>query len=230
MARVAALLPCAGQGKRMGGGVGKPYIDIWGRPLLAYTLDRLQEHPLIGEIVLITRAEEIPFCRENVVDRYGFTKVKGIVAGGKERQDSVLSGLRALDPETEWVVIHDGVRPLLSAEILTRALETAFQRGNAVVGVPAKDTIKVINPDFTVKETPDRQYLWQIQTPQIFRKSVLLEAYQVAAGEGWQVTDDASLVEKLKYPVHLVKGDYTNIKVTTPEDLVWVKEYMRMDK
>lgn len=230
LANVAAILPCAGQGKRMGSKVSKPYIEIWGRPLVTYTLDAFQAHPHIDEIVMVVRKEDLDYCRKNIVDKYRFTKVKAVVAGGKERQDSIFLGMSLLDEKTEWVVVHDGARPLVTKEILERALKTAWQKGSAVVGVPAKDTIKKVNDDLTVSETPERKTLWQVQTPQIFRKETLLNAYEQSTLNNWQVTDDASLVEKLGEKVYMVKGEYTNIKVTTPEDIFFVKEMIRMKR
>lgn len=230
MAKVTALIPCAGQGKRMGGTVSKPFVEVIGRPLLTYTLDRFQEHPLIDEIILIAREDAVKYCREEIVDKYGCSKVKAVVAGGKERQDSVANGLACIEDRTEWVVVHDAARPLVTIDTITRALQTAFEKGNAVVGVPVKDTIKKVNPDLTVQETPDRQNLWQVQTPQVFKRSVLELAYREAALKGWQGTDDASLVEKLGIKVYMVKGEYSNIKVTTPEDLIFLQELIRMEK
>lgn len=230
MAKVTALLPCAGQGKRMGGTVSKPFLEVMGRPLLTYTLDRFQGHLLIDEIILIVRAEAVDYCRREIVDKYGYSKVKAVVAGGVERQDSVANGLACLDAGAEWVVIHDAVRPLVTGDTIARAVRTAFDKGNAVVGVPVKDTIKKANPDLTVQETPERRTLWQVQTPQVFKKSILEEAYREASRNGWQGTDDASLVEKLGIKVYLVKGEYSNIKVTTPEDLIFLQEMIRMEK
>ena len=157
----------------------------------------------------------------------GFSKVSQVVAGGQERQDSVYQGLLALDKETDWVVIHDGARPMISWKTINAVLEAAVEKGAAIVGVPAKDTIKLVNPDLTVQDTPPRELLWHIQTPQVFRKTLVLKAYQEAIAHGWQGTDDASLVEKLGVPVYVVQGEYTNIKITTPEDFAFLFEALR---
>ncbi|HHZ16802.1 MAG TPA: 2-C-methyl-D-erythritol 4-phosphate cytidylyltransferase [Clostridia bacterium] len=227
MGKVTALIPCAGQGKRMGGRVSKQFLRINDRPLLAYTLDPFQKHPLIDDIILVTREEDIPFCWEEIVQKEGFSKVSQVVAGGQERQDSVYQGLLALDKETDWVVIHDGARPMISWKTINAVLEAAVEKGAAIVGVPAKDTIKLVNPDLTVQDTPPRELLWHIQTPQVFRKTLVLKAYQEAIAHGWQGTDDASLVEKLGVPVYVVQGEYTNIKITTPEDFAFLFEALR---
>ncbi|HOB82682.1 MAG TPA: 2-C-methyl-D-erythritol 4-phosphate cytidylyltransferase [Peptococcaceae bacterium] len=227
MGKVTALIPCAGQGKRMGGRVSKQFLRINDRPLLAYTLAPFQKHPLIDDIILVTREEDIPFCWEEIVQKEGFSKVSQVVAGGQERQDSVYQGLLALDKETDWVVIHDGARPMISWKTINAVLEAAVEKGAAIVGVPAKDTIKLVNPDLTVQDTPPRELLWHIQTPQVFRKTLVLKAYQEAIAHGWQGTDDASLVEKLGVPVYVVQGEYTNIKITTPEDFAFLFEALR---
>jgi 2-C-methyl-D-erythritol 4-phosphate cytidylyltransferase len=227
LGKVTALIPCAGQGKRMGGRVSKQFLRINDRPLLAYTLDPFQKHPLIDDIILVTREEDIPFCWEEIVQKEGFSKVSQVVAGGQERQDSVYQGLLALDKETDWVVIHDGARPMISWKTINAVLEAAVEKGAAIVGVPAKDTIKLVNPDLTVQDTPPRELLWHIQTPQVFRKTLVLKAYQEAIAHGWQGTDDASLVEKLGVPVYVVQGEYTNIKITTPEDFAFLFEALR---
>lgn len=227
MAKVTALIPCAGQGKRMGGPVSKPYLEVNGRPLLAYTLEKFEKHPLVDEVVLIVHQDAVCYCQKEVVDKYGFSKVKEITGGGRERQDSVAAGLSLLKEDVKWVIVHDGVRPLITEEIITKAIETAFELGSAVVAVPVKDTIKVSNPDFTVKETPERCFLWQVQTPQVFDRDVLVRAYEEATRNGWQGTDDSSLVERLGVKVHLVEGEYSNLKITTPEDLRYFKEMLR---
>lgn len=229
MARTAALIPAAGQGRRMGMGINKTYIELGGRPLLAYTLDKFQSHSLIDDIILIVHKDDLDFCRREIVRKYGFTKVRDVVAGGSERQDSVFLGLAALSADTGWVAVHDGARPLVSPETITLALETAFAKGAAVVGVPSKETVKIVNPDLSVRETPERDSLWMIQTPQVFRRDILLKAHQKAAVSGWTGTDDSMLVERLGIKVFMVQGEYGNIKVTTPEDLLYIKEYLRTE-
>lgn len=230
MAKVTALIPCAGQSTRMGGAVKKPFLQVGGRPLLCYTLDIFQAHPGIDEIILIAGADETGYCKTEIAEKYGYSKVRAVAAGGKARQDSVAAGLALLDLDTEWVVVHDGVRPLIKPETLTLALETAKEKGCAVVGVPVKDTIKRVNSDLLVQETPPRHELWQVQTPQVFRARTLIEAYREAARLGWQATDDASFLEKLGEKVFMVQGEYSNIKVTTPDDLPYCQELLKVRK
>jgi 2-C-methyl-D-erythritol 4-phosphate cytidylyltransferase len=228
LAKVSALIVSAGQGKRMGGRISKQYLEVAGRPLLAYTLEKFQAHPLIEDIVVVTREEERAYCRQEIIEKYRFTKVSKIVSGGKERQDSVYRGLLALPEDTEWVAVHDGVRPLVSLEVITRVVEAALTKGAAIVGVPAKDTIKVVTSEQMVLETPPRQTLWHIQTPQVFKKELLVRAYEEALASSWAGTDDASLVERLGVPIFVVQGEYDNLKITTPEDLVYFKEMLEL--
>jgi 2-C-methyl-D-erythritol 4-phosphate cytidylyltransferase len=226
--RVSALIPAAGMGKRMGAGINKQYLLLAGRPILAHTLDVFEQARCVDEVYLIVPEDEIPFCRESVVERYGFSKVRRIVAGGSERQYSVLNGLRAMespDP-VDTVIIHDGVRPFLPLPVLENSVETARLHNAALVAVQVKDTVKVVK-DGVVQETPPRETLWLAQTPQAFRYGVIRDAHERAAAEGWLGTDDASLVERIGKPVHIVRGDYGNFKITTPEDLILAEAFLR---
>lgn len=228
--RTTALIPCAGKGKRMGNAVNKLYLDLGGRPLLAYTLDLFQSNSLITEIVLVAAESEIEYCRREIVDKYGFSKVKHLIPGGGERQESVSNGLQHIEREAELVLIHDGARPFLDNNTLNRAVAAGWEKGAAVVGVPVKDTVKIVAEDYSVKTTPPRQFLWLAQTPQVFRKDIIVKAYAEAANKGWTGTDDASLVEELGLPVYMVPGEYTNIKITTPEDLLLAGEILKVMK
>lgn len=227
MDKVVAIIPAAGQGSRMGASISKVYIEILGRPLLAYTLDKFQSHPMIAEIIILTRENEREYCQKEVVQKYGFSKVSKIVVGGQERQDSVRLGLGAVADDANIVLVHDGARPLIRENIISQAIEKALAHGAAIVGVPVKDTIKVVDDKRVVQCTPERHTLWAVQTPQVFHRDILLNAYEQATREGWTATDDASLVEKAGGQVHMVQGGYDNIKVTTPEDLVYLEELLR---
>ncbi len=216
---VIALIPAAGTGSRMGAGVNKQYLSLAQRPILAHTLSIFQDHPLIDDIFVISPRDEIDFCRAEVVERYGFAKVRAVVEGGAERQDSVRNGLRALTAEAKDIVlIHDGVRPFLEAA-LVEPLVRAAHGGGCIAAVPAKDTIKEVR-DGRIVATPERGSLWQAQTPQAFPFAVVRAAHERAFEEGVRATDDAALVERLGHPVTVIPGSYRNIKITTPEDLV----------
>ena len=226
--RAFALIPAAGMGKRMGASINKQYLSLAGMPIVARTISIFESAPFIDGIFLVTPAEEISYCREQVVEAYGFRKVLGIFAGGKERQNSVMNGLNGMAEHLsadDVVLIHDGVRPLVSQAILQQSIETAAHRGGALVAVPAKDTIKVVKGN-VVQETPDRETLWQAQTPQSFRFSIIHAAHRAAEAEGFIGTDDASLVERQGGDVAVVRGDYRNIKITTPEDLILAEAFL----
>ncbi len=226
--RVTALVPAAGMGKRMGAGINKQYLLLAGRPILAHTLAVFELAPFVDEVYLIVPEDEIPFCRENVVERYGFAKVRRSVAGGSERQHSVLNGLRAMESPgaDDVVLIHDGVRPFVTLPVLEQSVEAARLHDGALTAVPVKDTVKVVR-DGTVLETPPRESLWLAQTPQTFRYGIIREAHERAAADGWLGTDDASLVERLGMSVRIVPGDYGNFKITTPEDLVLAEAFLK---
>lgn len=218
--KVSAIIPAAGQGKRMGREKNKQFLLLGQKPVLAHTLTVFQESPLIEEIVVVAAPGEVDYCRLEVVEKYNFSKVTKIITGGKERQNSVYNGLLALSHQPHLVVIHDGARPFLSREILEQSIEVSLKTGGAVVAVPVKDTIKVVNQEKMVESTPDRSILWAVQTPQTFNYSLLLQAYEEAAKEGFLGTDDASLVERMGAKVTVVPGSYENFKITTPEDLL----------
>lgn len=220
----AAIIPAAGQGKRMGLGINKQFLMLEGRPVLAHTLQVFENEDEIAEIVVVAHSQEIAKTERLVAD-YGFTKVKKVVTGGAERQHSVYQGLLNISPFYRWVVVHDGARPLLSSELLRATLSVARQHGAAIAAVPVKDTIKKV-VDQTVSETLDRAKLWAVQTPQAFAREVLKTAYDRAFQAGLIATDDAALVEKSGYQVQIVSGNYENIKITTPEDLEIAKIFL----
>lgn len=223
-----AIIPAAGMGKRMGASINKQYLLLQGKPILAHTLQRFQDSPLIHGIIVVTPLDEIPFCKQDVVERYNLNKVLEIVPGGAERQNSVHNGLKALgqyaDP-SDIVLIHDGVRPMVNEQQLEESIRIARQGIAALVAVPAKDTIKVVK-DGLVQETPDRTTIWQAQTPQTFQYNDILSAYNQAEQDGFLGTDDCSLFERYNGNVTIVSGSYCNIKITTPEDLLLAEAFM----
>lgn len=226
--RAYALIPAAGMGKRMGASINKQYLQLAGMPIVARTISVFEQAPFIEGIFLVTPAEEIPYCREHVVEAFGFRKVAAIVAGGRERQNSVMNGLAAMAGSVapdDVVLIHDGVRPLVSRRMLREAIEVAGTCDGALVAVPAKDTIKIVSSGI-VAGTPERETLWQAQTPQAFRFDIIHRAHLAAERDGFTGTDDASLVERQDGRICVVRGDYRNIKITTPEDLVLAEAFL----
>ena len=226
MAGATAIVLAAGQGKRMKSEVPKQFLELRGRPMLAHSLEVFQRSPLIQEIVLVTGQEDIPYCREKIVEAGGFTKVRAIVPGGQERYDSVYEGLRACGEACRWVFIHDGARPLVSEAILERAMAMVKERDACVVGMPVKDTIKVA-VDHIIKETPQRSTLFAVQTPQLFDIALLRAALQSARAAHVQITDDCSAVERLGKEIYLTEGSYENIKITTPADVLAAEAILR---
>ncbi len=197
----------------------KQFHFLEGKPILAHALDKFETCPLIHSILLVVGQEDMDYCLREIVEKYKFQKISQIVPGGKRRQDSVKNGIDALPKDAEVVAIHDGVRPFVTRAMIEDTLHAAVRVGAVVLAVPMKDTIKMSNPDGTVLKTLDREFLWQIQTPQTFQVNVIKEAYYRAMEDGFVGTDDASLVERLGVKVHILPGSYTNIKITTREDL-----------
>jgi 2-C-methyl-D-erythritol 4-phosphate cytidylyltransferase len=211
--RAGAVIVAAGKSQRMGE-IDKLFALLGGKPLLVRTTQPFQQCPLIGQVVVVVSGEKEELCRR-LVSGEEWSKVSDVCLGGRRRQDSVAAGLKHLR-DCQWVIIHDGARPFVTVDLIERGLEAARETGAAVAAVPVKDTIKVAGDDRIVHQTPPRQNLWAIQTPQVFRIDIITEAYKKANGD---VTDDASLVEQLGYKVKLYMGSYDNIKITTPEDL-----------
>ncbi len=212
--RVGAVIVAAGSSQRMGG-VDKVFAPLGGKPILTRVIDTFQRCNLVDQIVIVLSEPNLEKGRQLVAEQ-GWTKVTNVCAGGRRRQDSVVAGLNRLD-RCDWVVIHDGARPLVIVELIEKGLEAAKETGAAVAAVPVTDTIKVLGDDGIALQTPPRQNLRAIQTPQVFRISIITEAYHKANGD---VTDDATPVEQLGYKVKLYMSSYVNIKITTPDDLV----------
>lgn len=220
--RIGAVILAGGQGRRMQSQVQKQYMLLGGRPLIAYALEVFENSP-VDEIVLVSGAGEEDYVRREIIEPMGLKKVTAVVAGGKERFHSVYEGLKALEA-CDYVLIHDGARPLVTKEIIKSAIEGAAAEGACVVGMPVKDTIKVSDAKGYAVDTPDRRLLWQIQTPQAFSYPLVKGAYDtLMENEALQygITDDAMVVETCTAArVKLVEGSYENLKITTPEDLV----------
>lgn len=218
-----AIVLSAGQGKRMNGSVQKQYMELNERPVLYYSLKVFERSPLIDDIILVVGSGQEEYVKNEIVERYGITKVRRIVLGGKERYDSVWQGLQAARniEEEGYIFIHDGARPFVDEEILKRGYETVLKYKACAAGMPSKDTVKLVDDETYAVSTPERKYVWAVQTPQIFEKSLIMQAYSRLIREEYiHVTDDAMAVEQtMKAPVKLFEGAYENIKITTPEDM-----------
>lgn len=227
---VHVIVPAAGAGRRFGADIKKQYLMLGDRPLLAVTLERLASHPRVDAITVVAPADELEYCRNEVIEHFGIDKVVGLVEGGAERQDSVRNGLQACQAaDDDIVLIHDGVRPLLPLETLDALIDAAVTEGGSLLAIPAQDTIKEA-ADGQVVGTLDRSRLWQAQTPQAFRYERILDAHQRARQDSYQGTDDASLLEWCGWPVAVVPGSAYNLKVTTPEDLVLAKALLAAEE
>jgi len=214
------VIAAAGKGSRMKSGINKQYMLLNSRPILSYSLDFFEKLDIVEQIVVVTGEHELDYCEQEVIKRFKYNKVSAVLPGGKERQDSVLIGLHKLGPDTDLVAVHDGARPLLSSGLFFRLFKQAEEWGAAIPGIPSKDTLKMVDGESFVRQTLDRTSVYAIQTPQIFKYAELMTAYQKAYEENFQGTDDASLFERYIGRVRVVEGEYNNLKITTPEDLI----------
>jgi 2-C-methyl-D-erythritol 4-phosphate cytidylyltransferase len=215
----------------MGGAMPKQFMRVAGKPVLAHTLSALANLPLISIIFLMVAEERLADAAE-VVSEWGRQRRESrggpeisITAGGAERADSVYNGLRRLPSECDWVIIHDAVRPFATPRLIKAALEGALKTGACIAAIPSTDTVKRAR-DGVVLETLSRDDIWLVQTPQVFRKQIVVNAYQKAISAGWTGTDDASFIERMGVPVSIVRGEPTNIKLTTPDDFQWAEWFL----
>lgn len=231
MNKCIGIVLAAGQGSRMGTKVQKQFLQIGKYPVLYYSLRCFQECSLIQEVILVTSENWVSYCREMIVERYGFSKVNKIVPGGKERYDSVYAGLLACE-NCDYVFIHDGARPFIEEEILQRGWNGVRKTGACVIGMPSKDTVKITDNQGYVKETPVRSSVWTIQTPQIFKYSLIRRAHEsIRSKDISAITDDAMIVEQeTGVKVCLEQGSYKNIKITTPEDIAVAEAFLRSEE
>lgn len=225
--RVAGLIPAAGSGVRMGGDIAKPFLQLSGREILARTLDVFERCAVIGEVWVIVAVKYVSACQQEIIKRYGFRKVRDVVTGGKSRQESIWRGLQWIDAAVDLVVVHDGVRPFVTEAVLQETLDCAAQHGAAVAAVPLRDTLKRVSEEGEVETTIPRGNLWRTQTPQAFQRHLLISAHRQARERGVYATDDASLIELMGHPVKVVSGLESNIKITTPEDLMFSEGLLR---
>ena len=222
----SVVIVSAGRGSRMKADINKQFLKIGDKEVIAHTIDKFYNNENIGEIIIVVREDEKEFFQANIIDKYGYKNIK-IAFGGNERQDSVYNGLKALDKNCEIVLIHDGARPFVTNEIIEKSIECAQKYNCAIVGVPVKDTIKIVNENNDVYDTPNRNTLWSIQTPQVFDYSLIMKAHEKAKADEYYGTDDSMLMEYLGYNVKVVEGSYNNIKITTPEGLKIAEEILR---
>ena len=211
----------------MGGEVPKQYLQVAGKPLLWHTLRRFATSPLVDDVILVLHPDDMEYCRRRVLDLPGMDRIRRLVPGGAERVDSVYAGLQTTTEADEIILVHDAVRPFAGEDILHRLIVAAAEGGAAIAAVPVKDTIKKV-ADGVVVATPERASMWSAQTPQAFRRALLVEAY-ARRPAGTAITDEAMLVENLGRPVGVVLGEYTNVKITTPEDLAWAECFVRQE-
>jgi len=222
-----AIILAAGKGTRMQADINKQFLILRGRPVISHTLQVFDNHPSIHEIILVINPLEEETISEKLLIPYDFKKRIKIIHGGSERQESVYNGLSEVDPSTSIVLIHDGARPLVTDEVLQRCILGAEEYGAVAVGVPAKETIKIVTKDQFVDYTPRREELWITQTPQAFHIDIIKKAHELANMKQVLGTDDAMLVEQMAHRVKMVMGDYENIKITTPEDLLVAEGILR---
>ena len=222
----SVVIVSAGRGSRMKTDVNKQFLKIGDKEVIAHTIDEFYNNKNIGEIIIVVREDEKEFFQENIINKYGYKNIK-IAFGGKERQDSVYNGLKQVDEKCKIVLIHDGARPLVTNEIIEKSIECVKECNSAIVGVPVKETIKIVNEDNEVCDTPNRSTLWSIQTPQVFDYALIIKAHEKAKYDKYYGTDDSMLMEYLGYNVKVVEGSYNNIKITTPEDLKIAEEILR---
>lgn len=225
---VSAIVLAAGKGSRMKSDKAKQYMDINSKPLLYYSL-KVFDASVVDEIVLVTRSSDIDYVREEIVEKYGFQKVRKIVAGGKERFNSVSRGIKACDKRNKIIMIHDAARPCVTNRMILDSISGARRYKACTVAMPVKDTIKIVDEEGFGIDTPDRRTLYQIQTPQTFDRETLEEAYERLRISGdTDITDDTMIVERyLDIKSKMIEGSYENIKVTTPDDIALAEIYLR---
>jgi 2-C-methyl-D-erythritol 4-phosphate cytidylyltransferase len=221
--KTTAIILAAGKGSRMHSKIEKQFMELGGYPVIYYALKAFEESP-VDSLILVTGKNSVEYCRHEIIEKYHFTKVVSVVEGGENRYDSVYNGLRACS-ETDYVMIHDGARPFVTQDMIVRSIRTLAEYKACTVGMPVKDTIKIVDTDHYGVETPERKFVYQIQTPQTFQVPLLRRAYETMYeakrnGDTHNITDDTMLVEQYAgVRCKVVEGAYENIKITTPEDL-----------
>ncbi|MGE4357424.1 MAG: 2-C-methyl-D-erythritol 4-phosphate cytidylyltransferase [Candidatus Omnitrophota bacterium] len=225
--KISCIVPSAGKGKRLKANVDKVFVLLDNKPILYYTLKNLEASKEIGEIVLVVSKESLEFSCNEFLKKFKFSKIKKIVEGGKTRTESVWRGLQSADEKSKFILIHDGARPFVDEDCLNRLIKAGEEFGSAVLGLPITSTVKKVRNSFVSKTVP-RDYLWEIQTPQIFKRDLIIDCYKKAIEEKFIATDDAQILEHYGYKVKIVKGSPLNIKITTPEDLTLAKAILKI--
>jgi len=220
---VSAIIVAAGQGIRMKGTMRKQYLDLSGRPVLAYSIMTFDSCSLVDEIFLVIPKEDVEYCQKKILSLLDLNNQINLVCGGAKRQDSVYNGLQAINKNTDTVVIHDGVRPFIQLEALKECILSSKKFGACILGTPASDTLKRVDKSDIIETTLSRENIWLAQTPQVFRFDLILKAHETARRDGYVGTDDASLVERLEEDVKIINGGRFNIKITKKEDLAIAK-------
>ena len=220
------IIVAAGTGSRMKKDINKQFIKLNDKEIIAHTIDKFYNNDNIDDIVVVIKEEEEKHFIDNVINKYGFNDIK-IAYGGNERQDSVYNGIKKLNNNCDVILVHDGARPFVTGDIIENSIEEAKKHNAVVVGVKVKDTIKIVSEDGNIIDTPDRRYLWSVQTPQVFKYDIITKAYEDAYNKNYYGTDDAMLVERIGYNVKMVEGSYDNIKITTPEDLKFGEQILK---
>ena len=223
------VIAAAGTGSRMKSRINKQYMLLNSRPILSYSLDVFEKYEAVDEIVIVANPRDTKYCEKEIVKKFGYRKVKKVIPGGEQRQDSVWAGLMQLNRDTtDYVAVHDGARPLLTSALLSDLIRQAEEWGAAIPGVYIRDTLKMVDRDGFVGNTLDRSSTVFIQTPQVFRFQEIYQAYKMALEEGFKSTDDAALFEKYIGRVKVVPGNYNNLKITTPEDLIIAQSLLNL--
>ena len=223
------VIAAAGTGSRMKSRINKQYMLLNSRPILSYSLDVFEKYEAVDEIVIVANPRDTEYCEKEIVKKFGYRKVKKVIPGGEQRQDSVWAGLMQLNRDTtDYVAVHDGARPLLTSALLSDLIRQAEEWGAAIPGVYVRDTLKMVDRDGFVGNTLDRSSTVFIQTPQVFRFQEIYQAYKMALEEGFKSTDDAALFEKYIGRVKVVPGNYNNLKITTPEDLIIAQSLLNL--
>jgi 2-C-methyl-D-erythritol 4-phosphate cytidylyltransferase len=214
-----AVILSAGKGSRMKAEINKQFLLLQNKPVIVHALEAFEQCSEIDEIIVVAASDELQYFRTNIIDKFNFNKVRGVIAGGLERQQSAYNGLKSISQDCEIVLIHDGARPFVSQQTIIDCINGARIYGAVSAGMPSKDTIKLVDENDMVTLTPPRDRVWQTQTPQAFKRTLIIEAHEIAQNKGITATDDTMLVEMLGYQVKMLAGSYENIKITTPDDL-----------